>query len=276
VQALYGSHKINPDRQVRTVGERYMFDLSGQVALVTGASRGIGEAAARSLAKYGAKVVLAARSDTDIERIATEIRSSGAEAKAIACDVSSYDDVAKSVQLCIDTFGGIDILVNNAGVIEPIARIEASDPEAWGQVIDINVEGVYYGLRAVAPHMLAKGAGTVVNISSGAATGALEGWSQYCASKAAVLSLTRCADKEFGEKGLRVVGLSPGTVATRMQVDIKASGINPVSQLDPSVHIPAEWVGEAISWLCTKAGDTYRGTDCSLRDEDVRQSVGLG
>lgn len=252
-----------------------MFDLSGQVALVTGASRGIGEAAARSLVKYGAKVVLAARSGKDIERIAAEINAAGGSAKAVTCDVSDYDDVVKAVETCIKTYGGIDILVNNAGVIEPIARIEESDPEAWGKVIDINVKGVYYGLRAVAPHMLSKGSGTVVNISSGAATGALEGWSQYCASKAAALSLTRCGDKEFSDKGLRIVGLSPGTVATQMQVDIKASGINPVSQLDPAVHIPAEWVGEAICWLCTDAGDAYRGVDCSLRDEDVRKSVGL-
>jgi len=252
-----------------------MFDLSGQVALITGASRGIGEAAARSLAKYGAKVVLAARSAGDIERIAAEINDAGGSARAMTCDVSDYADVAKTVQAAVDAFGSIDILVNNAGVIEPIARIEASDPEAWGKVIDINVKGVYNGLRAVAPHMLEKGAGTVVNISSGAATGALEGWSHYCSSKAAALSLTRCGDKEFGDKGLRIVGLSPGTVATQMQVDIKASGINPVSQLDPSVHIPAEWVGEAICWLCTDAGDAYRGVDCSLRDEDVRKSVGL-
>ena len=252
-----------------------MFDLKGQVALVTGASRGIGEAGARSLAKYGAKVVLAARSGGDIERIAAEIRDSGGQASAVTCDVADYADVAKAVQHCIDTFGGIDILVNNAGVIEPISRIETSDPDAWGNVIDINVKGVYHGIRAVAPHMLEKGAGTIVNISSGAAVGALEGWSQYCSSKAAALSLTRCADKEFGDKGLRVVGLSPGTVATQMQVDIKASGINPVSQLDPAVHIPTEWVGEAICWLATDAGDAYRGVDCSLRDEDVRKSVGV-
>lgn len=252
-----------------------MFDLNGRVALVTGASRGIGEAGARSLAKYGAKVVLAARSADRINTIAEDIQASGGEAIAVTCDVASYADVAKAVQTAIDTFGGLDILVNNAGVIEPIDRIEVSDPEAWGKVIDINVKGVYHGLRAAAPHMLDKGAGTIVNISSGAATGALEGWSQYCSSKAAALSLTRCGDKEFGDKGIRVVGLSPGTVATQMQVDIKASGINPVSQLDPSVHIPAEWVGETICWLCTEAGDAYRGVDCSLRDEEVRKSVGL-
>lgn len=252
-----------------------MFDLKGRVALVTGASRGIGEAGARSLAKYGAKVVLAARTGDSITKIAENICAGGGEAIAVTCDVANYADVEKAVQTAVDTFGGIDILVNNAGVIEPISRIEVSDPEAWGKVIDINVKGVYHGIRAVAPHMLAKGTGTIVNISSGAAVSALEGWSQYCSSKAAALSLTRCSDKEFGDKGVRVVGLSPGTVATQMQVDIKASGINPVSQLDPSVHIPAEWVGETICWLCTDAGETYRGIDCSLRDEDVRQAVGL-
>ncbi|GAA0780617.1 SDR family oxidoreductase [Roseibium denhamense] len=252
-----------------------MFDLSGKVALVTGASRGIGEAAARAFARSGAKTVLAARSSEDIERIAQEINSSGGEALAVACDVSDYGSMQAAVTKAIEAFGGLDILVNNAGIIEPISRIEDSDPDAWGKVIDINVKGVYNGIRAVVPHMLKSGSGTIVNISSGAATGALEGWSHYCSSKAAALSLTRCADKEFGDKGLRIVGLSPGTVATQMQVDIKASGINPVSQLDPAVHIPADWVGQAICWLCTPAGDAYRGTDCSLRDEDVRKAVGL-
>ena len=131
-------------------------------------------------------------------------------------------------------------------------------------------------MRAALPVMLAAGKGTILTISSGAAHNAIEGWSHYCSSKAAALSLTRCGEKEFGDKGIRVIGLSPGTVATQMQVDIKASGINPVSQLDPSVHIPAEWVGEASCWLSTDAGDRYRGIDCSLRDEDVRAKGGLG
>lgn len=252
-----------------------MIDLSGKTALITGASRGIGEAASRSLAKYGAAVVLAARSTSDIERIAGEIRGAEGKAEAIACDVVSYAAVQEAVSLCRDRFGGLDILVNNAGLIDPISRLDTSDPEAWGQVIDVNVKGVYHGIRAASPVMLAKGAGTIINISSGAATGALEGWSQYCSSKAAALSLTKCADTEFRDQGLRVIGLSPGTVATEMQVAIKASGINPVSQLDPSVHIPAAWVAETIVWLSTEAGDAYRGTDCSLRDESVRKAVGL-
>ncbi|MEJ8475235.1 SDR family oxidoreductase [Roseibium algae] len=252
-----------------------MPDFKGKTALVTGASRGIGEAASRLLATYGAAVVLVARSASDIERIAAEIRADGGQAEAIACDVSDYASVAKAIAMCKEKFGGLDILVNNAGLIEPISRLEDSDPEEWGKIIDINVKGVYYALREALPIMAAQGSGTVINISSGAATSALEGWSHYCSSKAAVLSLTKCAHEEFGDKGVRIVGLSPGTVATNMQVAIKASGVNPVSKLDPAVHIPPTWVGETICWLATEAGDAYKGTDCMLRDAGVRKAVGL-
>jgi NAD(P)-dependent dehydrogenase (short-subunit alcohol dehydrogenase family) len=123
--------------------------------------------------------------------------------------------------------------------------------------------------------MVARGGGTIVNISSGAATSALEDWSHYCATKAAVLSLTRVADKEYREQGIRVIGLSPGTVATEMQVKIKASGINPVSQLDWSAHIPPEWVARAIAWLAGPEADAHRGTDFSLKTNEGRAAVGL-
>ncbi len=147
--------------------------------------------------------------------------------------------------------------------------------DAWNMAVDINLKGVYHGMRAAIPLMEEQGAGVIVNISSGAAVSVLEGWTHYCATKAAVLSLTRGAHKEYADKGIRVVGLSPGTVATEMQILIKASGINPVSQLDPSVHISPERVGEAIAWLCTEAGREYDGSDLSLRDENVRRAIGL-
>ena len=162
-------------------------DLSGKTALITGASRGIGEAASRILAGYGANVVLVARSTRDTARIAAEI---GDRAMAVTCDVAQYGDIENAVKLAVESFGGLDILVNNAGVIDPIARIEESDPEAWDQVVDINFKGVYHGMRAAIPAMKKRGGGVIINISSGAATGALEGWSHYCATKAAVLSLT--------------------------------------------------------------------------------------
>ena len=252
-----------------------MIDLSGNVALVTGASRGIGAAAARRLARAGAKVVLAARSGDALEAVGGAIVGAGGDAVSIETDVTEYAQVAAAVALAIDRYGRLDILVNNAGLIEPIARIADSDPAAWGHVADINYKGVYHGLRAAIPEMLAGGGGTIVNISSGAATSALEGWSHYCSAKAAVLMLTRCAHMEYGEHGIRVVGLSPGTVATEMQDAIKASGINPVSRIDSSTHIAPEWVAEAIAWLCTDAGAPYAGADFSLKTEDNRRLVGL-
>jgi len=165
--------------------------------------------------------------------------------------------------------------VNNAGLIDPISRIADSDPEAWGKVVDVNIKGVYHGLRYALPVMREQGAGTVINISSGAANSALEGWSHYCATKAAVLRLTGVAHKESASDGITVVGLSPGTVATDMQVSIKKSGINPVSQLDPSVHIPAEWVAQTIAFLCGPEALDYAGRDFSLKTEEGRKAVGL-
>ncbi len=252
-----------------------MESLKGRAAIVTGASRGIGAATALELASRGAAVILAARTAQQIEAVAGDIRKSGGQAWPVAADVCRYDDVAGLVEQCRSRFGRVDILVNNAGMIEPIARLADSDPEQWARSADVNYKGVYHGLRSAIPVMVEQGGGVIVNVSSGAATGVLEGWSHYCSSKAAALSLTRMADLEYRDQGIRVVGLSPGTVATDMQVVIKASGINPVSQLDPSAHIPPAWAAKAIAWLCTEDAAEFAGTDVSLRNEDIRHRVGL-
>lgn len=244
-------------------------DLTGKCAIVTGASRGIGAAAARRLAKAGAKVVLLARSSNDINAIATEI---GDNALAIPCDVSSWPAVEQAIEHSQKHFGSVDILLNNAGVIDPVSRIEDADPEAWSRVVDINLKGPFYAVRAVLPHM--KNGGVIINVSSGAASGALEGWSHYCTTKAGLLSLTRCVHKECAEQGVRCVGISPGTVATHMQTVIKDSGVNPVSQLDWSQHISPEIVGDAITWLCTDAAQAYDGGDFSLKTEEERAALG--
>lgn len=252
-----------------------MQELKDKAVIITGASRGIGLATAYEFAKHGTSVVLAARTIDALENIVQEIKQAGGNAIAVACDVTSYSDVSSAVEKCLDAFGRLDILVNNAGTIDPISHLATSDPVEWDRVVDINLKGVYHGLRAVLPIMEKQGSGTIVNLSSGAATGILEGWSHYCATKAAVLSLTRCAHKEYCDKGVRVVGISPGTVATNMQVEIKASGINPVSELDPSVHISPQWVGRAIAWLCTTEADDLVGDDFSLRSDEARRRVGL-
>jgi NADP-dependent 3-hydroxy acid dehydrogenase YdfG len=250
-----------------------MVDLTGKTALITGASRGIGADTARVMATAGAQVVLMARSDRDLEALAAEI---GGQAIACTSDVADYDHWTKAVAVALEQTGQLDILVNNAGLIDPIARLEDSDPEEWGKLIDVNLKGVYYGVRSVLPTMTSQGSGTILNVSSGAAHSPLEGWSAYCTSKAGAAMLTRCIHKEHSEAGIRVMGLSPGTVATEMQIKIKASGINPVSELDPSVHIPADWPAKAMLWMCGPDADSYLGEEISLRDEDVRRRVGLG
>ena len=249
-----------------------MTDLTGKTVLITGASRGIGAEAARVFADAGENVALVARGADAIADIAGEI---GQRAVAIPCDISRYWEVEKAVENCVTAFGGLDILINNAGVIEPIARMEDADPESWGQVIDINLKGVFHGMRAALPVMERAGGGTVLTVSSGAAHGPVEAWSHYCASKAGAAMLTMCLHKEMAEKGIRAMGLSPGTVATQMQKEIKASGINPVSQLDWSVHIPADWPAKALLWMCSAEADAHLGEEISLRDEDIRKKVGL-
>ena len=207
--------------------------------------------------------------------MAEEIRRAGGRAEAVRCDVSRFGDLAQAVETCRERFGRVDILVNNAGVIDPIGHLAESDPEAWGQAADINFKGVYHGLRAVLPLMKAQGSGTVVNISSGAAHSPLEGWSHYCAAKAAAHMLTRAADLECRPNGVTVVGLSPGTVATYMQEAIKGSGMNPISQLDWSAHIPPEWPARAVVWLCGPEGAEFAGQEVKLREEGIRRRIGL-
>lgn len=252
-----------------------MTSLAGKSAIITGASRGIGAAAARVMAADGAKVMLAARSAGEIKEVAAGIRKAGGTAECITCDVTDWSSVQAMVKACRNAFGSVDILVNNAGAIEPVALLADSDPAEWVKAADVNYKGVYFGLRAALPAMLQQGAGTIINISSGAAYNALEGWSHYCSAKAAALMLTRAVHKEYGDKGIRCCGLSPGTVATDMQTVIKASGINPVSQLDPSVHIPPEWAGKAIAWLAADGADDYLGEDMHLRTDEARAKLGL-
>jgi NAD(P)-dependent dehydrogenase (short-subunit alcohol dehydrogenase family) len=250
---------------------KYM-NISGKTVVITGASRGIGAEAARVFAAAGANVALIARSSDAIDALATEI---GSQALALPCDVADYASVEAAITKANAAFGSVDVLINNAGVIEPISHLAAANPVEWGQVIDINLKGVFNGMRAVLPMMIKAGGGSILTISSGAAHGPVEAWSHYCASKAAVNMLTQCVHKENGEDGIRAIGLSPGTVATQMQREIKASGVNPISKLDWDVHIPADWPARALLWMCGADADQYCGQELSLRDDGLRKQVGL-
>lgn len=246
-------------------------NFEGKTALVMGASRGIGLATAKVLARYGATVVLAARSYDALAVAVGEINAS----TAVACDVSRYDSVRSAVNTCLEFTGKIDFLINNAGVIDPLTHLVDSDPVEWARAADINYKGVYHCMRATLPHMLNAGSGVVVNMSSGAANSALPGWSHYCSTKAAVKKLTEVAHRELNDRNVRIVGLSPGTVATDLMAKIRDAKINAVSDLDWSRHIPAEWAAEAVAFLCGPGGAEFSGTDFSIKTPEGRKLIGL-
>jgi len=252
-----------------------MASLSGQSIIVTGASRGIGEAAAHALAAEGAKVMLTARDGARAAQVADAIAKAGGTAEAMACDVSDYAQVEKLVAATQAKFGRLDALINNAGVIEPIALLAESDPAEWARNIQINLVGAYHAVRAVLGPMVAAGGGRIVNVSSGAAIRPLEGWSAYCTGKAGMHMMTRAIALELGEKGIRVFGFQPGTTDTDMQVQIRASGINMISQIPRANLTPVAEPARGIAYLCTPAADDLAGKEFSLRDEDFRKRIGL-
>ena len=244
--------------------------MQGKAVAITGASRGIGAAAVRAFAAAGARVALLSRDMATTSALADEVGG-----LALRCDVADWGSVEAALSRVAGSFGRLDVLVNNAGAIEPIAALGLADPAGWGHAIDVNLKGVFHGLRAAIPLMRAQGGGTILNVSSGAASTPLEGWSAYCAAKAGAAMLTRSAHLEEGRHGLRIIGLSPGTVATDMQRVIAASGMNAVSRLDWSAHIPPDWVARALVWLCSPAADDLQGEEVHLRDDGIRRRVGL-
>ena len=244
-----------------------MQPLAGKVVIVTGASRGIGAAAAEAMAKAGATLILTARDGALTEEVA---RAIGPSATAKACDVSDYAAFAALVEQTKARHGKVDVLVNNAGVIEPISRIADSDPAAWARNVQINLVGAYHAIRAVLPGMVAAGGGTIINLSSGAAIRPLEGWSSYCSAKAGVHMLTRAIALETLGQGIRVFGFQPGTTDTDMQVLIRASKMNPVSQIPREKLTPVALPGQAVVYLCSPAADDLIGQDFSLNDTAFR------
>jgi len=249
--------------------------LAGQVAIVTGGGRGIGLAAAVELSRAGAAVVLASRTTAECEAAAASIRAAGGEAAAIPTDVARYDQVERLVDGTLARFGRVDILINNAGIIEPIGYFETCDPQEWAANVSVNLVGAFYCARAVVPHFLARGRGVIVNVSSGAAHRPWEGWSAYCSAKAGLAMLTRALHLELGQRGVRVYGFQPGTVATEMQVKIRASGINAIARLPRESLADPAVPGRIIAWLCTEEARDLAGQELAGRDPALRARAGL-
>lgn len=195
-----------------------MLDLSlrGRVAIVTGASKGIGRAVALALAGAGADVALAARGAEELERAAAEVRGQGVRALAVTTDVSVAESVQDLVEATVRELGTVDILVNNAGAAPFMSSVEQIRESGFEKYFRINFMGAVYATRAVGPILLAKRGGCVVNVASVAGFIASPGLSYYSTAKAALINLTKTVAREWASAGVRVNAIAPGWIETDM------------------------------------------------------------
>ena len=206
--------------------------ITGKTALITGAGRGIGRATAIAFAKEGINLGLLGRTIENLEAVASELQTYGVKVSIAAADVSNMESVNSAVEKIRGELGQIEILVNNAG-ISKFGKFLEVDPEDWAKIIQVNVMGVYYVTRAVLPDMIEKNAGDIINISSTAGQKGAPVTSAYSASKAAVIALSESLMLEVRKQNIRVVTLTPSTIATDMAIELNLTDGNPEKVMQP-------------------------------------------
>ncbi len=222
-------------------------ELKDKVIIITGGSSGIGLETARQLAAAGAKIALAARSMSKLERAAAELGAAGSAVMAFPADVTRENDCQNLVKATVDAFGRVDVLVNNAGYAPP-ASLANTTEELWDATVDICLKGVYLMTRAAVPTMLENGGGTVINISSVAGTAGYENRTAYCAAKWGVHGFTAALRAELGQQGIRAHLICPGAVSTPWWGTTNDS--QPPEVLDKMIK-PQE-VADAVRWVLTQ------------------------
>ncbi|MCV7287656.1 glucose 1-dehydrogenase [Mycolicibacterium wolinskyi] len=238
-----------------------MTDLTGKVAIVTGAGRGLGRAMAHGLARAGAAVTVAARTASELDSFVDEVKAAGGQALACPTDITDEASVERMADATVETFGRIDVLVNNSGIVASTPLIDQSADE-WDRVVATNLRGTFLATKAAGRHLVAQGSGKVVNIASNFALQGVANHAAYSASKAGVIAFTRSMAIEWSRHNIQVNALAPGYFATPLNAEMRADA----DTLAKVVRaIPARRMGEPdelTSWLlllASRASDFMTG-----------------
>lgn len=222
--------------------------LAGQVAVITGAGRGIGAAIAKKLSSLGATAVLCGRSLTGLESVAQAITEAGGKTEVVSCDVTSLASVEAAAGRVEASFGRVDILVNNAGIRGFEGPLHQLPPDSWEQILNTNLRGVYYAVRAFAPMMIGARAGHIINISSLAGKNALPNGAAYAASKWGLNGLSYSLAEELRGYNIRVAVICPGSTNTEL---------SPHAGKDPGKMLQPEDVAHAVAMLVTQSAQSF-------------------
>ena len=196
-----------------------MFDLNNKVAIITGASQGIGRTIALVFAKTGANVICIARSESKIKELCLKITDQGGQASPIACDVGDGDAFANAIKSVTNEYGKLDILINNAGITRDALLMRMNDTQ-WDEVLNTNLKGAFYGMKSVIRPMMKNKYGRIINITSIVGLTGNPGQANYAASKAGLIGMTQSIAKEVGTRGITVNCIAPGWIDTEMTVDL--------------------------------------------------------
>ena len=228
--------------------------IAGKVVVITGASSGIGEAAAKRLAADGALVSLGARRRDRLDRLAEEIRQAGGKAHTAVTDVVRRSDVEALVRGARKTFGRVDVLVNNAGIM-PLSPFERLKIDDWDRMIDVNVKGLLYGIAAVLPLMKEQRSGHIINVSSVAGHKVRPGNAIYAATKHAVRVISEGLRMEVKPYGIRTTIISPGAVATELAESVTEPDLQERTRALYAMAIPAEVIARAIAYVIAEPSE---------------------